>query len=403
MIDKPTSQIEKGDIDLLIPSRRLEDRTIEYKRDLPGTSDEERKEFLRDISSFANAQGGDILYGMEESDGYPINATGVEVSNFDELRLRLQNMIHSNLDPRLPAVEIVPISGFERGVVVLIRVLSSWRAPHMVTFNRISKFYLRGNGQKHEMDVHELRASFVGSESITERIKTFRDGRFVQILTGQSPLGTLLLPTLVVHVLPVGNAFSARDVDARRIGANWMVLNRSDGYPLVHAPADRPNLDGLLVYSPASIERINASPEYIQVFRNGGVEFTSTFYRIGADRRPAPPLGIDLFDAESQILNATRNALAFRESIGNSGACVVSVAFLHVNRVGVDAGGRPMHPSNAAFDRDVVVLPDMLIEAPALSDVPRALQVIFDSLWQAVGFQRSRSYGDDGSYVRTLR
>lgn len=43
-----------------------ESRTLEYKRDLPDPKDRDSKrEFLGDVTSFANAQGGDIVYGIE--------------------------------------------------------------------------------------------------------------------------------------------------------------------------------------------------------------------------------------------------------------------------------------------------------------------------------------------------
>jgi hypothetical protein len=43
MLDKELSAVTKADIYALIESGRKEDRTIEYKRDLPGGSDEERR------------------------------------------------------------------------------------------------------------------------------------------------------------------------------------------------------------------------------------------------------------------------------------------------------------------------------------------------------------------------
>jgi len=39
---------------------------LDYKRDVPGESDQDKKEFLADISSFANATGGDLIYGVDE-------------------------------------------------------------------------------------------------------------------------------------------------------------------------------------------------------------------------------------------------------------------------------------------------------------------------------------------------
>ncbi|MCK5240903.1 ATP-binding protein [bacterium] len=48
----------------MISNQIQESRTIEYKESLPGNSDQDKREFLADISSFANAAGGDLLYGI---------------------------------------------------------------------------------------------------------------------------------------------------------------------------------------------------------------------------------------------------------------------------------------------------------------------------------------------------
>lgn len=60
MIPKPLERVEGGDIDLLLTGNVQDGRTIDYKRDLPGGSDSDRKEFLADVSSFANTVGGDL-------------------------------------------------------------------------------------------------------------------------------------------------------------------------------------------------------------------------------------------------------------------------------------------------------------------------------------------------------
>jgi predicted HTH transcriptional regulator len=67
MIPKPLDHITEADLQALISDAVPEGRTIEYKRALPGNSDGEKKEFLADISSFANTSGGDLIYGMDES------------------------------------------------------------------------------------------------------------------------------------------------------------------------------------------------------------------------------------------------------------------------------------------------------------------------------------------------
>lgn len=53
----------------LIDNKVPEGKTIDYKRDKIGSKDSEKKEFLQDVSSFANAEGGKIIIGMDEGEG----------------------------------------------------------------------------------------------------------------------------------------------------------------------------------------------------------------------------------------------------------------------------------------------------------------------------------------------
>jgi hypothetical protein len=402
MIEKAATAIQKADIDLLIQSGRIEDRTIEYKRVLPGPSDEDRREFLRDVSAFANALGGDILYGIEEDGGAPISAPGISITNFDEVRLRLQSTLQSNLDPRLPAIDIEHIAGFSEGSVVLVRAHQSWRAPHMITFKGLSKFYVRGNGQRHEMDVVDLRAAFVGSEALADRIRSFRDGRIARILSGQSPLKSFVAPTVIFHVIPIDSSFNRADLDVRQIGTHASDLNRRGENPeLVYTAAHRPNLDGLLVVSTSYEQHFGFSPNYIQVFRNGGVEFVETHYRQGSAVLN-PLTSIDGRDAETQLLNHAQNAFLFRKQVGLSGPVLLSLTLLHVNGVDIMlTWGRPSFDQRS-FDRDTVVLNESVVDEEP-SDVATPLRTIFDSMWQAAGHQGSYSYDNNGVYIPMRR
>lgn len=59
MIGKDFDSIEKEDICALVTNQVTEKRNLEYKQELPQRSDKDSKEFLADVSSFANAGGGD--------------------------------------------------------------------------------------------------------------------------------------------------------------------------------------------------------------------------------------------------------------------------------------------------------------------------------------------------------
>jgi predicted HTH transcriptional regulator len=62
----PLDLIDETILQTLVSNKVAEGKKIEYKQALPGNSDSEKKEFLADVSSFANAIGGDLIFGVEE-------------------------------------------------------------------------------------------------------------------------------------------------------------------------------------------------------------------------------------------------------------------------------------------------------------------------------------------------
>lgn len=78
---KPLDQLDENDLLVLIAEGLSERRVRDYKAALPGNSEGERKEFLYDVSSFANAAGGHLIYGMVEEGGIPIQLPGIAIAN----------------------------------------------------------------------------------------------------------------------------------------------------------------------------------------------------------------------------------------------------------------------------------------------------------------------------------
>jgi len=162
MISKPIHQLKRSDLHALIGNVR-ESKTLEFKREMPaGTSDEKIK-FLAAVSALANTSGGDLLIGIETAQGIPIAIPGIALTNPDGEKLRLEQILASQLDPRLPRVDLEAIDCGGGRHVLAIRVARSSIAPHRVTAN--DKFYGRNSGGNYPLDVSELRSAFVFSES----------------------------------------------------------------------------------------------------------------------------------------------------------------------------------------------------------------------------------------------
>jgi predicted HTH transcriptional regulator len=101
VIPKPFEIIAENDLLALITNGVSEGRTIDYKRELPGNSDGDKKEFLADVSSFANTSGGDLIFGMDEVEGLPTQLVGFQSVNADLEVRRLDSILSSGLDPRI--------------------------------------------------------------------------------------------------------------------------------------------------------------------------------------------------------------------------------------------------------------------------------------------------------------
>jgi hypothetical protein len=67
----PIGEIREEQVAGLIASQAPESLLIEYTRETYRGNDEQRKEFLADVSSFANSQGGDLIIGMVADQSFP--------------------------------------------------------------------------------------------------------------------------------------------------------------------------------------------------------------------------------------------------------------------------------------------------------------------------------------------
>ena len=91
--DVPIEAIDAVLLEGLVSDEVAEGKTIEYKSALPGRADGDKIEFLADVSSFANAGGGHILYGVIEQGGIPVTIPGLPGIDPDQERNRLEAML----------------------------------------------------------------------------------------------------------------------------------------------------------------------------------------------------------------------------------------------------------------------------------------------------------------------
>jgi hypothetical protein len=103
LTDIPLTKITEADLHRLIAGAVSESLYIDYKATKSGgspygNSDADHKEFLADISSFANAVGGDLVIGMAEKNGVPTGFSPFTNHPDEELR-RLDDMARTVTRP----------------------------------------------------------------------------------------------------------------------------------------------------------------------------------------------------------------------------------------------------------------------------------------------------------------
>jgi predicted HTH transcriptional regulator len=154
-----------ADIAELLTSRPREDRMIEYKRELSIDRGDDVKEFLADVSAFANTGGGTILFGIDEKNGEPIGSPGIPIEDADKLVRRVESLIGDNLDPVLRGIHLDVITMEDGKQLLALRVPQSPAAPHMIKKGS-PKFYSRGAAGKMPMDTYDLRSAFLASSAV---------------------------------------------------------------------------------------------------------------------------------------------------------------------------------------------------------------------------------------------
>lgn len=391
MIDKPLEKIAFADIERFAQEKWPEGKTVDYKRDAYGGKDDDKKELLKDVSSFANTLGGDILIGVDEDKGIPTNIPGVIFPDVDKEKLRLEGIIRQGLEPRIEFGlhhVVTPAST----TVLVIRVRESLLFPHRVVFQgKFGEFWARSSAGKFSMDTDELRRAFTLSDSIYEQIRAFRHERVAQVRNSETPVPMTPGGKLLLHLIPVASFRSRQLFDVASMP------NLATLFPPIAASGwdHRLNLDGHVSYSGGRQDRTCRS--YTQFFRNGIVE--AVFSDVVRDDKPRGKLLLaSMYERTlTQEYKPFQRILDGFRKVGLQPPiwCFLTITGVSGAKIPIENQfGDEMHP----IDRDILFLPECLIDDLGV-DAAKVLRPIFDLVWNAAGFTRSFNFDSDGKWI----
>jgi hypothetical protein len=371
-----------------------ESQTLDFKRVLPGTDDKSRHEFLKDVCAFANASGGDLVYGIQEKSGHAEQLVPIPIATdpVDATRRRLGQLLESGLEPRVEGVVMqpVPLAGGEYALIV--RVPASFQRPHRYRTGGFTRWVVRVDTHVVDLTYEQIRDAFDRSATLAERARRFRDERLGGIAsrTTGHPLRTG--PLCVVQVIPLAAVAGKAPLNIRELyHQGYLDFRFSDWGSTTRAM----NLDGLLVHPAGNASDI----AYTQVFRTGAMETTryaGALYLNDEVDKSAISSGVVsglIRDGLIKFLDA-----AARFNVG--GPAIAAAALLGVGDWRFWYQPRNYYTRRNPADRPNMVLPEAWVEQlGAIQNPDDIVRPLLDTLWQAFDFEGCMFYDAQGNWA----
>ena len=361
--------------------------SLEFKRDAPGTSDRDKQELLKDVCAFANAEGGDILFGIEEVEGTASGLAPITSERADALMRRISQTVEAGLEPRVLGVQMHRVD-VASGYVLVLRIPPSFQGPHGIKVNTSRRFVMRSGTTKSDLTFEQLRMAFDRTASLAERARAFIARRNELLSLRKSPKPLILGPIRALHFVPIGALSGRQSIDLQALhGQPFTRLLESDwgGGSRIF------NLDGLVVYPGGAPEHGHYG--YVQAFRNGAFEAAS----LGGDPYQQCPTAPEKLVVWSQDMGKwfrerSSTILSLAKDFGLSGPAVVSFSMLHVGEYELQTDAFHRRRGFARPDRPHLIAPEVWIDNLESAKVDDFARPLLDTLWQGFGMERCMDY-----------
>lgn len=211
---------------------------LDYKIELSRKADkDEKREFLKDVTGFANANGGNIIIGAQEpSETLTLEDQLIGIVDGDKIAHDLERLASSSIDPRIPGLRILPVTlsiGRSKGrYAIVVHIPPSLGRPHMVNYKdekgkEHKTFYVRHTESTVSMSTHEVRESVFASATAEARAKDYLERMEKEVreyFVGKQP--TVLLQAM--PLIPMAQPWDVLNDKIRKVLRDQMRTSKHD-------------------------------------------------------------------------------------------------------------------------------------------------------------------------------
>lgn len=395
MLEKKIDDISIEDINSLIENSVCENKNLDYKRELHITNDSDKKEFLADISSFANSTGGDIIFGIEEDsiEKIPINIVGIPYDNDDSLIRKLEDFIRQSIQPIILNIEYKVIGLKQNTCILIIRIPQSLIGPHRVEYKGHNKFFTRNNKGKYQMDVNELRIAFNSGLDLEKRIEDYKFNRYYEILSNKYNKLISNMPIFTIHYIPLSSLNGNLHLSINQIKEE---LENTKSTALGYGYSKRITIDGV------AIEYKENEKSSFAIYKNNGIieKATTNFFKKGyIVQSISPPPIIDFINGYQileKVITDYNEVKQYYTNLGINTPIIISCSLLNSQDFTIPT--RDWYNILGKIDREILCINNLYIEDFNIT-TEEILKPIFDSIWNACGYSKCIAYDKNGKYI----
>jgi len=378
------------DIRELVTNQINETRNLEFKLEL---NHKERKEFLADITAFANTDGGIIFYGIEEDKDEKNKNTGragvlkgIKLETNQEILIRsLEQIIRDGTDPMLTEIQC-RIFNIGETDILAIGIKKSFGKIHMVTYDGMNKFFKRSNTGKFQMDYNEIRSSFTDFSKLKHNILEFRDNRIKQIKNPQliSLTGQIFKGNTFLHCIPM-ESFKQNVIDFTKIkiiSEEILTTGLKTSWGIISMY----NYEGYLVKNNPEY----GNDSYNQFFRDGSIEYCSNFIHQTPNRKEINLLDLD--SMENWIVNCLFNSFEYYRKYNITSPFFILISVCETSTVHLyrDVNYKT---SSMSLERNEYKLPEIILDSMHNKlEIYNLVQPVLDILYQSVNIKNNPFY-----------